>query len=313
MKKVLVATDKPFAKVAVDGIRQIIEKAGYELLLLEKYPSQEELIKAVENVDAVIIRSDIFDKDVFNAAKQLKIVVRAGAGYDNIDLAAATEHNVVAMNTPGQNSNAVAELAFGMMLYIARNAFNGASGTELRGKNIGIHAYGNVGKYVATIAKGFGMKVFAFDPFVKAEDMLHDDVTPVDNVEDLYTKCQYISLHIPANQQTKKSIGFDLLNKMPKNAVLVNTARKEVIDEEGLIKIFEMRPDFKYLSDIEPDSKQEIAEKYAGRYLFTAKKMGAQTSEANVNAGLAAAHQIVDFLQNGVTTFQVNKIAQKVN
>ncbi len=313
MKKVLVATDKPFAKVAVDGIRQIIEKAGYELLLLEKYPSQEELIKAVENVDAVIIRSDIFDKDVFNAAKQLKIVVRAGAGYDNIDLAAATEHNVVAMNTPGQNSNAVAELAFGMMLYIARNAFNGASGTELRGKNIGIHAYGNVGKYVATIAKGFGMKVFAFDPFVKAEDMLHDDVTPVDNVEDLYTKCQYISLHIPANQQTKKSIGFDLLNKMPKNAVLVNTARKEVIDEEGLIKIFEMRPDFKYLSDIEPDSKQEIAEKYAGRYLFTAKKMGAQTSEANVNAGLAAAHQIVDFLENGVTTFQVNKIAQKVN
>ncbi len=313
MKKVLVATDKPFAKVAVDGIRQIIEKAGYELLLLEKYPSQEELVKAVENVDAVIIRSDIFDKDVFNAAKQLKIVVRAGAGYDNIDLAAATEHNVVAMNTPGQNSNAVAELAFGMMLYIARNAFNGASGTELRGKNIGIHAYGNVGKYVATIAKGFGMKVFAFDPFVKAEDMLHDDVTPVDNVEDLYTKCQYISLHIPANQQTKKSIGFDLLNKMPKNAVLVNTARKEVIDEEGLIKIFEMRPDFKYLSDIEPDSKQEIAEKYAGRYLFTAKKMGAQTSEANVNAGLAAAHQIVDFLENGVTTFQVNKIAQKVN
>lgn len=313
MKKVLVATDKPFAKVAVDGIRQIIEKAGYELQLLEKYPSKEELIKAVENVDAVIIRSDIFDKDVFNAAKQLKIVVRAGAGYDNIDLTAATEHSVVAMNTPGQNSNAVAELAFGMMLYIARNAFNGASGTELRGKSLGIHAYGNVGKYVATIAKGFGMKVFAFDPYVKAEDMQHDEVTPVNSVEELYTKCQYISLHIPANQQTKKSIGFDLLNNMPKNAVLINTARKEVIDEEGLIKMFEMRPDFKYLSDIGPDNQQEVAEKYSGRFLFTAKKMGAQTSEANVNAGLAAARQIVNFLENGVTTFQVNKIAQKVN
>ncbi len=313
MKKVLVATDKPFAKVAVDGIREIIENAGYELQLLEKYPSQDALIKAVENVDAAIIRSDIFDKKVFDAAKNLKIVVRAGAGYDNIDLAAATEHEVVAMNTPGQNSNAVAELAFGMMLYMARNAFNGASGSELRGKNIGIHAYGNVGKYVATIAKGFGMKVFAFDPFVKAEDMKKDGVTPVNSVEELYTGCQYVSLHIPANQQTKKSIGFDLLNKMPKNAVLVNTARKEVIDEEGLVKTFEMRPDFKYLSDIEPENKAEIAEKFSGRFLFTAKKMGAQTSEANVNAGLAAARQIVEFFKNGVTTFQVNKPAQKVN
>jgi D-3-phosphoglycerate dehydrogenase len=313
MKKVLVATDKPFAKVAVDGIREIIENAGYELQLLEKYPSQDELIKAVENVDAAIIRSDIFDKKVFDAAKNLKIVVRAGAGYDNIELAAATEHEVVTMNTPGQNSNAVAELAFGMMLYMARNAFNGASGSELRGKNIGIHAYGNVGKYVATIAKGFGMNVFAFDPFVKAEDMKKDGVTPVNSDEELYTNCQYVSLHIPANQQTKKSIGYDLLNKMPKNAVLVNTARKEVIDEEGLIKTFEMRPDFKYLSDIEPENKSEIAEKFSGRFLFTAKKMGAQTSEANVNAGLAAARQIVEFFKNGVTTFQVNKSAQKVN
>jgi D-3-phosphoglycerate dehydrogenase len=307
MKKVLVATDKPFAKVAVDGIRQIIEKAGYELRLLEKYTSQAELINEVADVDAIIIRSDIVDKQVLEAAKNLKIVVRAGAGYDNIDLAAATEHKVVAMNTPGQNSNAVAELVFGMMVYMARNSFNGTSGTELRGKTLGIHAYGNVGKYVAMIAKGFGMDVYAFDPFVNADAMKNDGVTPVTSVEELYTKCQYISLHIPANAQTKKSIGYDLLNKMPKGAVLVNTARKEVIDEEGLLRLFADRPDFKYLSDIEPDSKNEFNEKFSGRFFFTPKKMGAQTSEANVNAGLAAARQIVDFLENGNTTYQVNK------
>lgn len=307
MKKVLVATDKPFAKIAVDGIRQIVEKAGYELRLLEKYTTKAEFLNAVEDVDAVIIRSDIVDKEILEAAKNLKIVVRAGAGYDNIDLAAATEHKVVAMNTPGQNSNAVAELALGMMVYMARNAFNGTSGTELRGKSLGIHAYGNVGKYVATIAKGFGMEVFAFDPFVKAEDMIKDGVTPIGSVEELYSKCQYVSLHIPANAQTKKSIGYELLKSMPKGAVLVNTARKEVIDEEGLVKILEDRPDFKYLSDIEPDNKSVIAEKFEGRYFFTPKKMGAQTSEANVNAGLAAARQIVDFIENGNTTFQVNK------
>lgn len=307
MKKVLVATDKPFAKVAVDGIRQIVEKAGYELKLLEKYTSQTELINEVADVDAIIIRSDIVDKQVLDAAKNLKIVVRAGAGYDNIDLAAATEHKVVAMNTPGQNSNAVAELALGMMVYMARNFYNGSSGTELRGKTLGIHAYGNVGKYVAAIAKGYGMDVYAFDPFVNSESIKQDGVTPVESVEELYSKCQYVSLHIPANAQTKKSIGYDLLSKMPKGAVLVNTARKEVIDEEGLLRLFADRPDFKYLSDIEPDSKSEFAEKFAGRYFFTPKKMGAQTSEANVNAGLAAARQIVDFLENGNTTFQVNK------
>lgn len=307
MKKVLVATDKPFAKVAVDGIRQIVEKAGYELRLLEKYTSKAEFLKAVEDVDAVIIRSDIVDKEILEAAKNLKIVVRAGAGYDNIDLAVATEHKVVAMNTPGQNSNAVAELALGMMVYMARNAYNGTSGTELRGKSLGIHAYGNVGKYVATIAKGFGMQVFAFDPFVKAEVMIKDGVSVLGSVEELYSKCQYVSLHIPANAQTKKSIGYELLKLMPKGAVLVNTARKEVIDEEGLVKTMEERPDFKYLSDIAPDNKPVIAEKFEGRYFFTPKKMGAQTSEANVNAGLAAARQIVDFLENGNTTFQVNK------
>ncbi|MCD6658801.1 MAG: NAD(P)-binding domain-containing protein [Lentimicrobium sp.] len=307
MKKVLVATDKPFAKVAVDGIREIVEKAGYELRLLEKYTSQDDLIKAVEDVDAMIIRSDIASREVIEAGKNLKIVVRAGAGYDNIDLAAATEKGVVAMNTPGQNSNAVAELVFGMMVYSARANFSGASGTELRGKNIGIHAYGNVGKYVALIAKGFGMDVFAFDPFVSAEAMEKDGVKPVDTIEKLYSGCQYISLHIPANAQTKKSIGENLLSLMPKGATLVNTARKEVIDEDGLLKVFENRPDFKYLSDIEPDNKAEIAEKYSGRYFFTPKKMGAQTSEANINAGLAAARQIVDFFEKGITTFKVNK------
>ena len=307
MKKVLVATDKPFAKVAVDGIRQIVEKAGYELILLEKYTEQSDFVKAIENVDAVIIRSDIADRAVIEAGKNLKIIVRAGAGYDNIDLAAATEHKVVAMNTPGQNSNAVAELAIGMMVYMARSCFNGSSVTELKGKTLGIHAYGNVGKYVAAIAKGFGMEIFAYDPFVSSESIEKDGVKPLTSVEELYSKCQYISLHIPANAQTKKSIGFDLLSKMPKGATLVNTARKEVIDEDGLLKIFAERPDFKYLSDIEPDCKAEFAEKYAGRFFFTPKKMGAQTSEANVNAGLAAARQIVDFLENGVTTFQVNK------
>jgi D-3-phosphoglycerate dehydrogenase len=307
MKKVLVATDKPFAKVAVDGIRQIIEKAGYELLLLEKYTEHSDFVKAVEQVDAVIIRSDTADREVIEAGKNLKIIVRAGAGYDNIDLAAATEHKIVAMNTPGQNSNAVAELAIGMMIYMARNAYNGSSGTELRDKSLGIHAYGNVGKYVAGIAKGFGMKLYAYDPYVDASAMEKDGVKPLASVEELYSKCQYISLHIPANAQTKKSIGFELLSSMPKGATLVNTARKEVIDEEGLLKVFEARPDFKYLSDIEPDCKADVSEKFAGRYFFTPKKMGAQTSEANVNAGLAAARQIVDFLENGITTFQVNK------
>lgn len=307
MKKVLIATNKPFAQVAVDGIRQIVEKAGYELLLLEKYTDQADFIKAIEAVDAVIIRSDIAERKVIEAGKQLKIIVRAGAGYDNIDLSAATEHKVVAMNTPGQNSNAVAELALGMMVYMARNSFNGSSGTELRGKSLGIHAYGNVGKYVATIAKGFGMNIFAFDPFVSASIMENDGVQQVGTVEELYSKCQYVSLHIPANAQTKKSIGYELLSKMPKGATLVNTARKEVIDEDGLLKIFAERTDFKYLSDIEPECKTEIIEKYSGRFFFTPKKMGAQTSEANINAGLAAANQIVDFLENGITTFQVNK------
>lgn len=307
MKKVLIATDKPFAKVAVDGIRKIVEGAGYELRLLEKYAAHSDFVNAVADVDAVIIRSDIANREVMDAAKNLKIIVRAGAGYDNIDLVAATEKGVVAMNTPGQNSNAVAELALGMMVYMARNSFNGTSGSELRGKTLGIHAYGNVGRYVAEIAKGFGMIVYAFDPFVPAEMIAKDGVKPLETIEDLYSGCQYISLHIPANTQTKKSIGAKLLNLMPKGATLVNTARKEVIDEEGLLQIFEERTDFKYLSDIEPDCKADISEKFSGRFFFTPKKMGAQTSEANINAGLAAAQQIIDFLEKGTTTYQVNK------
>jgi D-3-phosphoglycerate dehydrogenase len=307
MRKVLVATDKPFAKVAVDGIRQVITAAGYELVMLEKYLEKSDLLTAVSDVDAVIIRSDIADKDVLEAGKKLKIVVRAGAGYDNIDLVAATANNIVAMNTPGQNSNAVAELVFGMIIMMARNSYNGSSGTELRGKKIGIHAFGNVGRYVAKIAFGFGMEVYAFDPYVKKEAMEADGVKVVDTIEDLYTTCQYVSLHIPATAQTKNSINFELLSKMPKGATLINTARKEVINEEGLLKMFAERSDFKYVSDIEPGCKAEITEKFSGRFFFTPKKMGAQTEEANINAGLAAAHQIVNFFEKGDISCKVNK------
>ena len=307
MVKVLVATDKPFAKIAVDGIRKVVVDAGFELVLLEKYTQQSDFVNAVSDVDAVIIRSDIADKAVIDAGKNLKIIVRAGAGYDNIDLAAATAKGVVAMNTPGQNSNAVAELVLGMMVYHARGFFSGKSGTELCGKNLGLHAYGYVGRYVAKIAKGFGMNIFAFDPFVSEETMTKDNVNYVSKVEDLYSKCQYVSLHIPANAQTKKSINFDLLSKMPKGAVLVNTARKEVIDEESLLKVFAERADISYLSDVEPDCKEEFINKYAGRFFFTPKKMGAQTEEANINAGIAAAKQIVSFIKDGDKTYQVNK------
>jgi len=304
MAKILVATDKPFAKSAVDGIKKVLDEAGFELALLEGYTSPADLINAVADVDAMIVRSDIVSKDVVEAGKNLKIVVRAGAGYDNLDLAACTAKNVVAMNTPGQNSNAVAELAIGMMVYIARGCFNGKSGSELKGKTLGIHAYGYVGKAISTIAKGFGMKVIAFDPFLNKEDF--KDVEVVDSVEKLYSSCQYVSINIPATEKTKKSINFELLSKMPKGATLVNTARKEVIDEVGLLKVFAERPDFKYVSDVAPDCAAEIAEKFKDRFFFTPKKMGAQTSEANNNAGVAAAKQIVKFLKTGDTTFKVN-------
>jgi len=307
MKKVLVATEKPFAKVAVDGIRKIVEGAGYQLVLLEKYKEKTDLLVAVADVDAMIIRSDKADREVLEAGKKLKIVVRAGAGYDNIDLTAATERGIVAMNTPGQNSNAVAELAIGMMVYAARNLFQAGSGTELKGKKLGLHAYGFVPKFLATIAKGFGMEVYAFDPFVSAEKMQNDGVQAVASIEELYSTCHYVSLHIPANAQTKKSINYDLLAKMPKGATLVNTARAEVIDEDGLQQIFAERTDIKYVSDVAPVCHAAMAEKYANRYFSTPKKMGAETEEANINAGLASANQIVNFLEKGDKTFQVNK------
>ncbi|MFP4469683.1 MAG: 3-phosphoglycerate dehydrogenase [Bacteroidales bacterium] len=307
MKKVLIATEKPFAPAAVDAIKNIVEEAGFEFLLLEKYTEKQQLLDAVQDVDAIIIRSDKADREVIEKASRLKVIVRAGAGYDNIDLNAATEKEVVAMNTPGQNSNAVAELALGMMVFMARNKYNGKSGTELRNKTIGIHAYGHVGKYVANIARGFGMQIYAYDPFIDKNEMVKNAVIPVDSVEELYSKCQYVSLHIPANEKTKKSIGFDLLSKMPENAVLVNTARKEVIDEEGLLKTFDNRRDFKYISDIAPDCTAELETRFTDRFFFTPKKMGAQTAEANINAGIAAARQIVDFFEKGDKTFQVNK------
>lgn len=306
MKKILVATDKPFAPAAVNQIKDIVEKAGFEFSLLEKYTEKSQLINAVNGANAVIIRSDIIDNEVITSSGNLEIVVRAGAGYDNVDLAAATAKKVVVMNTPGQNSNAVAELVFGMMVYHARKFYNGSAGTELREKTLGIHAYGNVGKFVATIAKGFGMKVYAFDPFVSKELIEKDGVTAVDTVEELYSKSQYVSLHIPANAETKQSINHKLLSLMPKGAVLVNTARKEVIHEADMIKVMEQRGDFAYLSDIAPDNKADFG-KFEGRYFFTPKKMGAQTGEANVNAGVAAANQIVAFFKNNDTTYQVNK------
>ena len=306
MTKVLVATDKAFAKVAVDGIRKIVEGAGFELALLENYKEASDLLKAVATADAMIVRSDKITAEVIEAAKQLKIVVRAGAGYDNIDLEAATAHNVCVMNTPGQNSNAVAELALGMLVYMIRNKFNGTSGTELMGKKLGIHAYGNVGRNVARVAKGFGMEVYAYDAFCPASAIEADGVKAVASAEELYKTCQFISLHIPATAETKKSINHALLSQMPKGAVLLNTARKEVIDEDGVLKILAEREDMRYVSDIAPDKLDEF-NKFGDRVYFTPKKMGAQTAEANINAGLAAAEQIVRFLKDGDRKFQVNK------
>ena len=303
--KILIATEKPFAHEAIEGVKNVADIAGYDLVLLEKYTDKAQLIEAVSDVDAMIIRSDKADKEVLDAAKKLKVIVRAGAGYDNIDLATATANSVVAMNTPGQNSNAVAELALGMMVMAARNIYNGKPGSELKDKNLGIHAYGNVGKLVAKIAMGFGMNVFAFDPFVKKEVIEADGVKVVGTQEELYSTCEYISLHIPNNDKTKGSIGYDLMKSMPKGGTLINTARKEVIDEDGMIKVMTERADIKYLSDIAPVNKDAFA-KFEDRIFFSPKKMGAQTGEANVNAGIAAAKQIVNFLENGDDTFKVN-------
>ena len=304
--KVLIATEKPFAAAAVEGIRKEIEGAGHELALLEKYTEKAQLLDAVKDVDALIIRSDKATAEVFDAAKNLKIVVRAGAGYDNIDLAAATAHNVVAENTPGQNSNAVAELVLGLLVYGARNFYNGKSGSELMGKKLGILAFGNVGRNVARIAKGFNMDVYAYDAFCPKEVIEAAGVKAVDNQEALFETCDIVSLHIPATPETKQSINYALVNKMSKGATLINTARKEVINEPELIKLMAEREDLKFITDIKPDADAEFA-KFEGRYFSTPKKMGTQTAEANINAGIAAAKQINAFFANGDTKFQVNK------
>lgn len=305
--KVLVATEKPFSKVAVDGIKKVVEEAKYEFSLLEKYTSVDELYAAVADVDALIVRSDKVTKEVISAAKNLKIVVRAGAGFDNLDLQACTERGIVAMNTPGQNSNAVAELALCMMVYMSRNQLTSGTGSELKGKTVGIQAYGNVGKLVGNLAKGFGMNVMAFDPYVQDVTMQNEGVIVAKDLEDLYKNSHFISLHIPATEQTKNSIGYELLSLMPKGGCLVNTARKEVINEEGLVKALTEREDLKYITDIATANHAAIAEQFGKRVYGTPKKMGAETAEANVNAGIAAASQIVDFLTTGNKRFQVNK------
>ena len=305
--KILWATEKPFAPQALSLIREVIEKGGHELALLEQYKTRDELCQAAADADAMIVRSDVVDAALIAAAPNLKIVVRAGAGYDNLDLNACNSAGIVAMNTPGQNSNAVAELAFAMMLYSARGGFDGKTGFELKGKTIGLHAFGYVGKCMARIASGFGMKTRAYDPFVDNKIITEAGVIPVDTIEELYSCCQYVSLHIPANEHTRNSIGERLISLMPEKAVLVNTARKEIINEAELLTVMEKRSDLKYLSDIAPDNAAIFAERYPGRYFFTPKKMGAQTKEANINAGVAAAKQIVAFFATGDETFRVNK------
>lgn len=307
MKRVLIATEKPFAPVAVNEITGILTNAGYEVKKLEKYASKAELLAAVNDAEALIVRSDIVDREVLDAAPNLKVVVRAGAGFDNLDLTSCTEKNIVAMNTPGQNSNAVAELAIGMMIFMSRGQFKGLAGTELKGKVVGVYGCGNIGRRVARIAQGLGMRVVALDPCITKVSMEPYDVKVVQSVEELFSASDFLSLHIPSNEKTKNSINFELLNKMPKGALLINTARKEVIDEQGLKQTFEMRPDFKYISDIAPSCHEELVEKYGVRYYSTPKKQGAETSEANVNAGVAAAEQIVAFFERNDQTYRVNR------
>jgi D-3-phosphoglycerate dehydrogenase len=305
--KILIATEKPFAAAAVNGIKTIAQEAGHEVALLEKYTEKAQLLEAVADADALIVRSDKVTAEVVAAAKSLKIVVRAGAGYDNLDLAACTEKGIVAMNTPGQNANAVAELVIAMMIYMSRNQFTPGTGMEIQGKRVGIQAYGNVGRLVAQKAKALGMEVMAFDPFVPAEKIAEEGVTPAESLEQMYELCNFVSLHIPATPQTVGSIGYDLVSLMPKGGCLVNTARKEVINEAELDKVLTDRTDIKYVTDVAADHMAEFVEKYGKRVFATPKKMGAETAEANVNAGLAAARQICNFFATGCTKFQLNK------
>ncbi|MGM9713699.1 MAG: NAD(P)-dependent oxidoreductase [Prevotella sp.] len=306
MAKILIATEKPFAPAAVSGIKAEAENAGHEVVLLEKYTEKAQLLDAVADVDAIIIRSDKIDNEVFDAAKNLKIVVRAGAGYDNVDLAAATAHNVVVENTPGQNANAVAELVLGLLVFAVRNFYNGKAGSELMGKTLGILAFGNVGRNVARIAKGFGMNVIAYDAYCPAEVIEAAGVAAAANQAELFEKADIVSLHIPATPETKQSINRELVGKLKKGGILINTARKEVIDEAGLLALLAERTDLKYITDIKPDADSEF-QKFEGRYFSTPKKMGAQTAEANTNAGIAAARQINAYFAEGCTKFQVNK------
>ncbi len=305
--KVLIATQKPFAAAAVKGMSEILEGAGHEVVLLEKYQEQSDLVSAAADVEALIVRSDKVTAEVLENAKKLKIVVRAGAGYDNVDLEAAKARSVVVENTPGQNSNAVAELAIAMMIYMCRNQFTPVTGCEISGKKIGIQAFGNVGRLVAKKAQALGMSVLATDPFIPEEKIAEAGVKPVTTVRELYAESDFVSVHIPATPDTVGSIGYELITSMPKGAVLVNTARKEVIDEAGLEKALEDRQDLKYVTDVAPDNIERLREKFGVRVFATPKKMGAQTAEANMNAGLAAARQIVAFFTEGCTKFQVNK------
>jgi D-3-phosphoglycerate dehydrogenase len=305
--KILVATEKPFAAAAVNGIKEIAAASGHEVALLEKYTEKEQLLAAVADADAMIVRSDKVTAEVIAAAPKLKIVVRAGAGYDNLDLAACTERGIVAMNTPGQNANAVAELALALMIFMSRNQFNPGTGSEISGKRLGIQAYGNVGRLVAEKAKALGLSVTAFDPFVPAERMQEDGVVPAESLEKMYSECDFISLHIPATPQTIASIGYDLISRMPKGGCLLNTARKEVINEAELVKVLEDRPDIKYVADVAPACQQELSEKFGRQVFATPKKMGAETAEANINAGIAAARQIAAYFSAGCTKFQLNK------
>ena len=305
--KILIATQKPFSEAAIHDIHELLEASGHEVELLEKYPGEAELCEAVADAEALIIRSDKVTPAVLDAAKKLKIVVRAGAGFDNVDLAAATAHGVVVENTPGQNSNAVAELAIALMIFMARGQFDGKTGSELQGKKLGVQAYGNVGRLVGQKARALGMDICALDPFLTDEQIVAGGAAPVHSIEELYSESNFLSIHIPALPSTIRSIGYDLITKMPVGGVLVNTARKEVIDEEGLMKALEDRPDLRYVTDVMPDNYAELREKFGNRVFATPKKMGAQTAEANMNAGIAAARQIIDFFATGSTKFQVNK------
>lgn len=307
MPIILLATEKPFTNQTVEDIRDIIEKSGNKCKILENYKDKQQLLNAVSDIDALIVRSDKVSKEVIEAAKNLKIIVRAGAGFDNIDLEAATQKGIVVMNTPGQNSNAVAELVFGLLIFAVRNFYNGKTGTELKGKKLGLLAFGQVGRNVARIAKGFGMEIYSYDAFVPSKVIEEAGIHAVENQEELFKICDIVSLHIPATKETCQSINYELCSKMKKGAILLNTARKEVINEKELIKLMEERPDFKYLTDLAPDANEEFKSKFEGRYFATPKKMGAQTEEANINAGKAAANQIIDFFVNGNTKFQVNK------